>query len=438
MMNDTCKPIRGLTAMPSRPVVPRTLALALLLTLPACETVAGPHAGASEIRLPRSLSADEVALIHAGNSFAFDLLRQVPLERPDSPNVFLSPLSASMALGMAMNGAAGETWSQMRDALGFGGLEEPEINQAYHALIDLLRELDPRVEFGLANSVWARQGEVFYEDFLDRVRTYFDARVEALDFADPASLKVMNDWVADETHGRIEDLIDQIDPDAIMYLINAVYFNGDWVYQFDVSDTRPRPFHRGDGSTVTVDMMSMEADLRFHVDGDAAVLELPYGGRAFTAIAALPGPGRSVAELVAGLDAVVWGDWMARIEAADRRAAAVVLPKLELEYDRLLNEDLQALGMLHAFNEGGPADFSRMTHIRFPGDVSISRVQQNTFLKVDEKGTEAAAATYVEVIRESVGEGMPSFVFDHPFLFAIRERLSGTVLFIGVIGDPAA
>jgi serine protease inhibitor len=431
-------PPPGLTAMRASTAIPTLVLSAVLAALPACESLTGPRVGAPEIELPRALTADERAVIGAANTFAFDLIRQVPLDDRDPPNVFLSPLSASMALGMTMNGAAGETWSQMRDALGFGGLEEPAINRAYHDLIELLRGLDPKVEFGLGNSVWARQGETFHEDFLDRTRTYFDAHVEALDFADPASLGVMNEWVAERTNGRIEELIDQIDPDAIMYLINAIYFNGDWVYRFDEAATRPRPFTRADGTQVQAAMMAMEADLRFFHDDAAAVLELPYGGRAFTAIAALPHPGQSVADLVAGLDDSKWAGWMERIEGVDPAAVGVVLPKLELEYDRLLNDDLQALGMRHAFNVDGPADFRRMTPIQAPGEVFISRVQQKSFLKVDERGTEAAAATFVEMGRVCAGCGIPSLVFDRRFLFAIRERLSGTVLFIGVIGDPTA
>jgi serine protease inhibitor len=425
--------------MRSTTVIPTLALVAMLAALSACESLTGPRPGAAEIELPRALTADERALISAGNTFAFDLLRQVPLEDPDSPNIFLSPLSASMALGMTMNGAAGETWSQMSDALGFAGLDEPAINRAYHDLIHLLRGLDPKVEFGLANSVWARQGETFHQDFLDRTRTYFDAHVEALDFTNPASRNVMNGWVEDRTNGRIEELIDEIDPDAIMYLINAVYFNGDWVYEFDEEATRPRKFTRADGSRVDADMMGMEADLRYFFDDHAQVVELPYGGRAFTAIAALPGEGRTIADLVAGLDAGTWAGWMARLEAAKLKGAAVVLPKLELDYDRLLNEDLQALGMRHAFNVDGFAEFSRMTPTRLPGEVFISRVQQKSFLKVDERGTEAAAATFVEMVRvSSLGPTIPAFVFDRPFLFAIREQLTGTVVFIGVIGDPAA
>lgn len=424
--------------MPARSAI---AALALtLLALAGCESLTGPRPGGGpDVELPRALTADEQALIGAGNRFAFDLIRQVPLDDPAEPNVFLSPLSASMALGMAMNGAAGATWSQMRDALGFAGLEEPAINRSYHDLIELLRDLDPKVEFGLGNSVWARAGTPFHEDFLDRVRTWFEAHAETLDFDDPAAVEAMNAWVDALTRGRIPELVDEIPGDAIMYLINAVYFNGDWRYEFDEAETRPRPFTRADGSTVEADMMGMQADLRLYRDADVSVVELPYGGGAFSAIAAVPHGDRTIADLVAELDAGTWADWMARIDAADPAAVSVLLPKLELRYDRVLNDDLQALGMRDAFNAGdAPADFSRLTPLGLPGKVYISRVQQKSFLKVDEKGTEAAAATFVEVGIVCAGCGTPSVRFDRPFIFAIRERLTGSVLFIGVIGDPTA
>ncbi len=409
-----------------------------LIAVSACESLTGPRGGAPELTLPRVLTGDERALISAGNTFAFDLMRQVELDDPDHPNVFLSPLSASMTLGMVMNGTAGETWSQLRDGLGFAGLGEPAINEAYRDLIELLRGLDPKVEFGIGNSVWARQGLPFHEDFLDRTRTFFDAHVESLDFEDPASVEVMNGWVEDLTNGRIRELIDEIPPDAITYLINAVYFNGDWTYRFDEDETRPRPFTRADGGVVQADMMAMETDLRFFMDNTASVVELPYGGGAFTAIAALPAAGRTVADLVADLDGSRWAEWMAGIDQAEPRATGVMFPRIELDYERTLNQDLQALGIRAAFNVDTPADFSRLTPLGLPGKVYLSRVQQKSFLKVDERGTEAAAATFAEIFIICAGCGTPAFVFDRPFLFAIRERLSGTVLFMGVIGDPTA
>lgn len=395
------------------------------------------------IELPRSLSAEEVAVIGASNSFAFDLLREVGA-RDASANLFLSPLSASMALGMALNGTDGASWTQMRAMLGFGQLEEQEINRAYHDLIQLLLDLDPAVEIGLGNSVWARQGFPFHAEFMDRARTHFHAEVRELDFLDPAAVDTINAWVEDVTHGRIRELLQEIPDDAIMYLINAIYFNGDWRRTFDEDRTRPASFTLADGSTAQVQMMS--GDIGYRIlrgpHGPAGV-ELPYGGDAFSAVAILPPPDQPMAEFLAGLDVERWREWTEAFAAAagtedtDSPGMEVLLPRIELEYERRLNDDLAALGMTDAFDMG-LADFTRLTPVDLPAGegppyVYVSEVKQKTFLKVDERGTEAAAATSVEIVVESAPERL---VFDRPFLFAIRERLTGTILFVGVIGDP--
>jgi serine protease inhibitor len=402
---------------------------ATLLALPACEFLTGPRGGAPEpiTELPRALTAAELEVIRGSNIFAMDLLRQSVTSRPEAANVFLSPLSASMALGMTMNGAAGQTWTQMRGMLGFEGLEEPAINEAYRALIDLLLDLDPAVTFGLGNSIWTRLGLAVIPDFYDRVREYFGAEVQELDFSDPATLEIINGWVEDATHGRIDEILGEIGPNDVMYLINAIYFLADWTAQFDRARTEERPFIRTDGSTVTVPLMSQTGEFRYFHAEDARGIELPYGGGAFTAVAVLPRDGASLAELVAELDAARWADWMDRLDAREPDRAYVALPRFEIEYEQLMNDDLQALGMVDAF---GPADFSRMVQ---GGGIWVDRVVQKTFVRVDEEGTEAAAATIVVMVESAP----PEFVFDRPFLFAIRERLSGTVLFVGVIGDPA-
>jgi serpin B len=236
--------------------------------------------------------------------------------------------------------------------------------------------------------------------------------------------------VAEVTHGRIDKILEQIKPDEVMYLINAIYFLADWTAQFDRALTQQRPFTRADGSTVTVPLMSRTGDYRTFVADDARGIELPYGGGAYTAVAVLPRDGISLAELVAGLDTERWADWMDRLDAREPARAHVALPRFQMEYQQHMNEDLRALGMVDAFDSGA-ADFSRMVQ---GGGIWVGRVEQKTFLRVDEEGTEAAAVTIVVMVRS----GIPELVFDRPFLFAIRERLSGTVLFIGVIGDPKA
>lgn len=404
---------------------------ASLWLLTACASACGdPTApgGAPEIieSLPRALTVTEREIIDASNTFAFDLLREVHAREGASPNVFLSPLSASMALAMTMNGAAGETFDEMRATLGFAGLGQDEINRSYRDLTAMLLELDARVELEIANSTWARQGFPFEPAFFDAVTEWFDAEARELDFADPAAVDAINGWAADRTNGRIEKVIDRIDPLHILFLLNAVYFKGQWTDRFDPDDTRTAPFTLADGSEIQVQRMNgkPEAGLA-RVDG-VEIGELPYGGRAFVMTIVLPPRDGSLAALVAGLDAATWERWIDAV--GEYHELTVGLPKVELEYETELNDALVAMGMVRAFDDR-LADFSRLT----PEPAWIDFVKQNTFLRVDEEGTEAAAVTTVGIGTTSAG---PMLIVDRPYLLAIRERLSGTILFLGAIGDP--
>ena len=374
--------------------------------------------------LPRALSVAETEIIRASNRFAFDLLAQV--NRPDE-NLFLSPLSASMALGMTMNGAAGETWNQMRDVLGFGSLAQEEINASYKSLLELLVDLDPTVETAIGNSVWTRQGFPVHSDFLDTVREAFDAEVAELDFASPAASVRINEWVKAATNGRIEDIVPAVIPDiVIMYLINAIYFKGPWTSQFDPSDTRSEPFHLDDGSTRTVPLMTLREELPYQESSRFQAVDIPYGGRAFAMTVLLPQQGLSVDTLAATLNAGKWEDIADAFHDTD---VELFLPRFRMGYERRLNDDLAAVGMVDAFDHR--ADFTRLSPV---AGLFISEVRQKSWVEVNEEGTEAAAATVVSIAESAV----PVFRADRPFLFFIRERLSGTILFAGKLASPPA
>jgi serine protease inhibitor len=374
-------------------------------------------------QLPRALSTAEVAIIAAGNSFAVDLLGQVYEAVPDS-TVFLSPLSASIALGMTMNGAAGETRDQIQTMLGFGSLTMSEVNASYQELMALLQGLDPRVELGTANAIFHRDSFQLEASFLAAVRDRFDARVEGLDFSDPASAETMNRWVRDKTRDRIENIVDPpIDSETVLFLMNAIYFNGDWTKEFDADDTYSGPFQLEDGSTESVRFMTKEDTLDFRRSISWDAVEIPYGGGAWTMTVAVPRRDYALTDLVADLGTILdpAAEWESRV-------LAVHIPRFELEWERVLNDDLQALGMVDAFNPF-VADFTLMNR---DGGLVVNKVRQKTFLKVDERGTEAAAVTSVEIGLTGAG-GPMAFRADRPYLLAIRERLSGTVLFAGLI-----
>jgi serpin B len=408
--------------MPSLPA-----RFALLLAVAAC---AGPteQSGPPPLLtgLPRSLSSAEQRIVAAGNQFAFDLFRTVQKTQPGE-NLFLSPTSASMALGMALNGATGTTLDSMRVALALAGAPIEEINAGYRSLIDLLRGLDSRVEFAIANSIWARQGMPFSPAFLEAGKTTFDAEIRAMDFAAPATLTTINQWVHDQTRGKIPAIVDQIAPDDVMFLINAIYFKGSWRLAFDPAKTQQLPFQSADGTSRNVPTMRLDPEPLRHASAEGhEAVELLYGNGAFVMTLVLPAGGRSLTELTEGLDAARWAAWTG---ALAEHKLGLTLPKFTLEYRRELKDDLSALGMRVAFDPDR-ADFSGMLGEPVPGNLYISKVIQKTFVDLNEEGTTAAAATSVGI---SVTSAPLTIQFDRPFLFAIRERHSGTILFVGQV-----
>lgn len=375
--------------------------------------------------LPRALSATEVEVIGAGNRFAFDLLREA--SRPGD-NLFISPFSASVALGMTMNGAGGETWEQMRDALGFGGLAEEEINAGYASLIQVLTELDPAVETAIGNSVWTRLGFPVRADFVEVLREFFGAEATELDFGSPSASGRINEWVRSATGGHIEEIVPAaIPPGVLMYLINAIYFKAPWTFEFDPDDTRTEPFYPEDRSTRTVPLMTILRDFPYLETSRFQAVDLPYGGGAFSMTVLVPRDGVAVDDVVAALDAAAWGDIAGGFEETE---VELFLPRFRMEHERELKDDLAALGMVDAFSPG-KADLTRLS----PVDLSISSVRQKALVEVTEEGTQAAAATVV--IGVTSAPPPPVIVrADRPFLFFIRERLTGAILFVGKLAYP--
>lgn len=400
-----------------------TAALALLLA--ACSDPSGPADVQPITQLPRSLSVAEQEVIARSNTFGLELLRSVVADDERS-NVVLSPLSASMALGMTLNGARSGTFDAMRSTLGFQGLDQDEINASYRDLIELLTSLDPNVRFRIANAIFANEDITFRDAFFAAVRDAFDAEAASRDFSDPATLQEINAWVDEQTEGLIERILEDLDPDMAMLLLNAIYFEGAWTTQFDPEDTAPGDFERLDGSSVSVPMMRL-TDAEIALGGGAGyqAAELPYGGGAFAMTLVVPtGDPR---DFVAGLTDARWSEITGSLgEPTD--IDLLSMPKLKLAYDTFLNDALREMGMGVVFTD--QADFSGMTE---EVALCVGFVRQKTFLEVDEVGTKAAAVTAVG-IRPTSFNGL---VVDRPFVLAIRERLSGTILFMGLVGDPS-
>ena len=380
--------------------------------------------------LPRDLSSAELSLVEAGNKWALKLFREVSASDTSGSNLFISPLSVAMALGMTYNGADGTTRDQMAEALELQNMTIQEVNEAFRDLIALLLGLDPQVEFQLANSIWHRDGITFEQAFLSTNREYFGAEIAPLDFSSPTASRTINDWVSDNTGGKIERIVpDQIPADLVMYLINAIYFKGDWAHQFDKSLTKDAPFFLADGAEVSAPTMyhKEQAEVRRSSDDLFNVVDLPYGGGAFSMTILVPHSGIHIDSAAARLDEPRWQALVGNLGDA---ATVVALPKFTTEFEITLNDVLRSLGMEDAFVPN-VANFSKM---RAANDLFISSVRHKTFVDVNEEGTEAAAAT-------SVGIGIVcvcpnEFIIDRPFLYVIREQYSGSVIFIGKMLDP--
>jgi len=375
---------------------------------------------------PVSLKQQEV--INSGNVFGFDLFRKINETEIAAKNLFISPLSISMALGMTLNGANANTLDEMKAAMYFSSLTNDEINKTYRYLLDNLISLDPKVVMEIANSIWYRNTFNVLPDFLTTNQTYFDAEVSPLDFDDPASKDVINKWVSDNTNSKIKTIIDEITPEMVMYLINAVYFKGQWKYQFDKSDTYEAEFEKSDGSKKSVSMMKLESDINFLSNELFRAVELPYGKGNYSMIVMVPKDNYDVNDIIEELNEDNWNSWMDAM--AESEDAKIHLPKFKFEYEIKLNDALQALGMSDAF-QPGIADFTR---INSDGGLYISEVKHKTFVEVNEEGTEAAAVTSVGIGYTSMPDNY--LIANKPFLFVIKEKNTKAVIFIGKIMEP--
>lgn len=413
------------------PGFPAPLLLLLFVLLAGCDWITGsdpePTPPPEITELPRALTPAEIQLLQASTGFGLDLLRQMVAEAPDSTHL-VSPFSASMALGMALNAAGGTTFDEMRATLGFGTLDQDAINRSYRDLASLLVELDPAVSFSVANAVWHDRIWTLRTSFQEAVETHFAARVEGLDFRDPGAPDRMDAWVNQATRGRIPTIAPRPLPDdAVAYLVNALHFLGDWREAFDPARTRNHVFQGEDGQTTPIRLMEREGRIRTSQWQGHRAADLPYGGGAWTMTVVLPRTGAGMAGLLEELDAT---GWAALTSEFTEFRGILGLPRFTLSWEGRLNDALSRMGMPTAFAPG-QADFSGL--VEEEADLFITEVRQKTFLRVDEKGTEAAAVTSVEI---GVTSLPPSFVVDRPFLLVIRERLSGTVLFLGAMVEP--
>jgi|LSQX01.1.fsa_nt_gb serpin B len=416
--------MRSFAANPHR----RTALIALLLILSALLPLAGCQPG-GETALAEPADHVDPCLVQANTNFAFELFHTLQKEKPGK-NLFISPASVSLALAMTYNGAAGETAAAMAKVLQFGEMELEQINAAFADLRTILQNPDPKVVLAVANSLWTRQGQKFYDDFLQRNRDYYGAEVAELDFDRPDAAATINRWVEQQTAGRIKELIEApIDPLTVLFLINALYFKADWTEPFDPDRTREIPFNLQGGSSKDHPVMFKEGQFSCLEREGFQAVSLPYGKtKRLSIYLFLPDAAMDLDSFYAGLTPENWSSWIKQFQDEE---AVVGLPRFKFEDEASLKSTLKAMGMEIAFTAGA-ADFSKMKPV--PPGLFIAEIKHKTFVEVNEKGTEAAAATSVEVRDESA----PAFcmIMDRPFFFIIVDNKTGAILFMGQVTEP--
>ena len=370
-------------------------------------------------------------VIDSANRFAFDLFRPAISGSKGSENIMISPFSVTSALSMTLNGAGGETFDAMIKALGIEEKTLEQINTTYLRLMTDMIPVDKRVIIEIANSVWVEKRLTVKQKFISDLQTWYKAEAKNIDVLDPGAVDMVNSWIEEKTHNKIVDMLDNLDPDLAMLIINAVYFNGKWRYQFDKSDTREEPFYVTPSSPRNVPMMHLTENLKVAGKNNVTLAEIPYGQGNYTMVVALPGENQTSEDVAQSLSPGLWHEWM-NLLAENTHKVDLSMPRFKYEYKRLLNKDLSDLGMGIAFTP--LADFSNISD----QSLMINRVLHQTFIETNEEGTEAAAATVVEIVLTSAGPDNPICVrLDRPFLYFIRETSTGTIIFMGKVGDPS-
>lgn len=369
-----------------------------------------------------TLSPTEDQAVQATNNFSFTLFKNIARQKSDS-NVFISPFSVSMALSMALNGASGQTFTDMRTTLGFGDISQDSINQIFADLYWQLQHLDSKVIFTIANSIWYDRRFNPSQNFIDVTKRYFHAQVNPLDFADPSAVATINHWVDVNTNGKIKQILSRISRDEVLFILNALYFKGTWQYAFDEKATEDGWFFPTPDSQISCKMM--QGNLKFSAwsNDQLITLQLPYGKGLYRMAIIMP------QDLQQFIDSFNNEQWQTFLANAHPQETVIKMPKFRFSFGMRLNDILKAMGMSIAFDPLH-ADFSRLA----PHDqLFITRVDHKAYVDVNESGTEAAAVTNVGIGRTTE---TTAITIDHPFIFVIYEKSSGTILFMGLIRNP--
>lgn len=374
---------------------------------------------------------DYQKLTDANNELGYLLIDQVSADQDG--NFFISPISLQMALSMVYNGAEGTTKDEIAKVLQLEGIDIEQLNKANASLISKMTKNDEKIMVKLANSIWLNEEYTFQEEFTKDTSNYFNAKVAKINVKNEKSVKDINNWVKQATNGKIDEIVEApLDTKTIAMLINAIYFKGDWTYSFDEEMTIESDFYLSNGEVKKVPLMATEQTLPYLETDDFQAVSLPYGEGEMKMNIFLPKDHTTLEQFQENMNVESMKKWLGNFKEQE---GMLQFPKFTLEYETLLNEPLQRLGMVNAFSE--EANFNNM--IADDGVFFISEVKQKSFIEVQEEGTEAAAVTSVTVETTAFNPEDETFYMsvNRPFFFTITDEETETVLFMGKIENPS-
>ncbi|MGB3403698.1 MAG: serpin family protein [Microcoleaceae cyanobacterium] len=397
--------------------------------IPFQASVAFPASELSSENLSETEEIMSDAMVQAQTQFGFKLFNQLT-QTSENQNIFISPSSIILALSMLYNGADGTTQQEIQNTLEYQGMSLEDVNQSNQLLQQQLNQDTAAIQLAIANSLWLREGFLIEDEFLQNNQTFYQAEVAKLDFNSPEAVQKINQWVEEKTQGKIDQMIDQVSPSDMMFLMNAIYFKGNWTEKFQESQTQNKAFNLMDGTEKQHPLMSRQDRFSYLETQQFKGISLPYGEeKRFSLYVFLPKPEISINDFLQELNIENWNQWMQQFSF---KKGKIELPRFQLEYNIELNQILQKMGMTSIFSPN-QANFSKLSQSE---DLFVSIVKHKTFLDVNEEGTEAAASTAIGIRTTSIEPTPFEMIVNRPFFCAIRDNQTGTILFMGVIYNP--
>lgn len=375
----------------------------------------------------KELSSSVEKIAEANNKLALKFFDEM-IKSHKKENIIISPLSLNTVLALTQNGAAEKTKEEILKALEMQSLDDSTINEGYKNIIAHYNSLKS-IETKLGNSLWMNKGLQINENFKNTGKNYYEAEINTVDFTKNSATQTINKWISNQTSGKIKKIVDKFDSDTVMTLINTVYFKGKWSKPFTKSNTSKQEFTSSDGAKQEVDMMKelMEAD--YYKGESFEAVRLPYEDKNFGMYVFLPNKESNIDELLKNMNYINWSKWLNEFKS---KQVQVQLPKFKVEFEEKLNDMLMTFGMQSAFTD--KANFTKMSDNH---KLYIDLVKQKCYIDVNEEGTEAAAVTAVAIKETSALIDKPiEFRADRPFIYAIEDKKTGMLLFMGKVEKP--